>query len=396
MNRWDLDAEGVGRVTGWDAPKATRGRWRWAPATATGLVLASAACSLLLDHDPLQCQSNVDCTRFGNDLICRNGLCAASLDAGLGASAGRDQYYALDQSSVDDSAAQSVDSSSLSDGPPRAVAPSFSDGASDVSANGPIDASVAPGTVPPPLSPADAGPLSDATSGSDGSIPPMQLDARPDSARPSDPTLAGYWSFDEGTGTIAADGSGHGHDGLLQPGATWGPGKVGSHCLVLSTAGGFVDIASAVVNTSLPYSVSAWAEFDPLGGDQTPVSIDGTSRSAFFFQQRADGYFQFLAPDSDSSAASESSVLAAALTPARTWYYFTGVFDGSSLYLYTNGALESSVSFTRPWAALGHTFIGRAKYNGKYFAYLTGAIDEVRIYSRALKASEVQSLYLLH
>ena len=39
--------------------------------------------------------------------------------------------------------------------------------------------------------------------------------------------LIGYWSFDEGSGEIARDGSGNGNDGTLENGTEWTAGKFG-------------------------------------------------------------------------------------------------------------------------------------------------------------------------
>ncbi|MDP9001822.1 MAG: hypothetical protein M3O46_17115, partial [Myxococcota bacterium] len=50
-------------------------------ATATTLVLGSAACTLLLDHNSTQCQSDADCAHFGGLPVCQRGLCVKS---GLG------------------------------------------------------------------------------------------------------------------------------------------------------------------------------------------------------------------------------------------------------------------------------------------------------------------------
>jgi alpha-L-arabinofuranosidase len=222
-------------------------------------------------------------------------------------------------------------------------------------------------------------------------------DALPDATVSADPTLAGYWNFDEGTGMIAADSSGHGNNGSLQGGATWGPGKVGSHCLALNSAGAFVDVPNTVVDTSMPYSVSAWVNLSTATGNQAVVSIDGNQDSAFFFKQHVAGYFTLEVRASDSASAPvAASASASAQTAAGTWYYFTGVFDGSAIHLYVDGALNGSGIFTAPWKGIGHTFFGRSKFMGQYADPMTGAIDEVRIYSRALTASEVQALYLLH
>jgi hypothetical protein len=230
----------------------------------------------------------------------------------------------------------------------------------------------------------------------DGPFDANDGNAMPDTTGPPpDPSLVGYWSFDEGIGTTATDSSGHGNTGLLQAGATWGPGKVGSHCLELKTTGQFVDIANPVVDTSVPYSVSAWISFSMLGGSQTVASIEGNTISAFYFQQRGTSMFSMSARDSDSLSANNFVALANGTTVVGTWYYFTGVFDGATLFIYVNGTLNGTKAFTSPWRALGHTFIGRTKFNG-YTDYTTASIDEVRFYRRALSASEVRALFLLH
>src|SRR5690348_2236007 len=56
------------------------------------------------------------------------------------------------------------------------------------------------------------------------------------STAPALPAAAAHWSFDEGSGTSAADSSGNAHTATLQGAAGWGPGKVGAHSLSL-TAG---------------------------------------------------------------------------------------------------------------------------------------------------------------
>jgi hypothetical protein len=68
---------------------------RWARAAAAGLVLGSAACTLLLDRSSTQCQSDADCAKFGGHPFCQSGMCAKS---GLGP---RDCFYGTPQQQPD-------------------------------------------------------------------------------------------------------------------------------------------------------------------------------------------------------------------------------------------------------------------------------------------------------
>lgn len=58
-----------------------RSRWRWPAIAAAGLLLGSAACTLLLDRSATQCASDGDCAKFGAHPFCVNSVC---VDSGLG------------------------------------------------------------------------------------------------------------------------------------------------------------------------------------------------------------------------------------------------------------------------------------------------------------------------
>ncbi len=65
------------------------------------------------------------------------------------------------------------------------------------------------------------------------------------------------------------------------------------------------------------------------------------------------------------------------------------MYNGSSMRLYVNGALVATRAQT------GNTMVStgvlRIGGNGVWGEYFNGAIDEVRIYNRALSAAEIQS-----
>jgi hypothetical protein len=58
-----------------------KSRRRWMGVSAAALVLTSAACTALLDHNAAQCKSDDDCAHFGNHPYCQGGVCVSS---GLG------------------------------------------------------------------------------------------------------------------------------------------------------------------------------------------------------------------------------------------------------------------------------------------------------------------------
>jgi alpha-L-arabinofuranosidase len=199
------------------------------------------------------------------------------------------------------------------------------------------------------------------------------------------------YSFDDGTGTTAADVSGHGNTLTLGSGATWAaPGYTGSNALAVNgTATGNASEISPVLNTSLPFSVSAWVNLNSLSGYQTFVSIDGTNTSGFYLQLRGDtGEFAFTRLASDSDSATPAVASATSAPTSGTWYNLIGVNDvaTSQLMLYVNGVLQSTVSYTGGWQATGATVVGGGKFNGARTDFVNGQIDDVHFFDSPLSA----------
>ncbi|MFY0598497.1 MAG: hypothetical protein JXR03_02420 [Cyclobacteriaceae bacterium] len=78
-----------------------------------------------------------------------------------------------------------------------------------------------------------------------------------------------------------------------------------------------------------------------------------------------------------------------------TWTHITGVYDGNTLKIYFNGVLNAESTPIN--AGISQTqfevFIGTDIYGGAQF--LTGKLDEVKIFNRALTDSEVQENFNL-
>jgi alpha-L-arabinofuranosidase len=204
------------------------------------------------------------------------------------------------------------------------------------------------------------------------------------------------YPFDDGMGTTAADYSGHGNTLTLGSGATWAAGHIGSNSLAVNgTASGNATSASPVLNTALPFSVSAWVNLSSVSGYQTFASIDGSATSAFYLQLRGDtGKFAFTRLASDSTAATAYHADATSVPTIGTWYNLVGVNDVATgqLLLYVNGVLQSSVSYTGGWQGTGATVVGGGKFNGGRADFVNGQIDDVRFYDAPLSAGVIAAI----
>ena len=98
------------------------------------------------------------------------------------------------------------------------------------------------------------------------------------------------------------------------------------------------------------------------------------------------GYFVFLRVISDSTQCNTGG----ALLQQNIFYHVTATFDGSHINMYVNGALTNSCGATGLLAAGKEPLQIGSAANGYYFP---GAMDDIRIYNRALSSAEVQQIY---
>lgn len=221
---------------------------------------------------------------------------------------------------------------------------------------------------------------------------------------PGTPGMAGIaaWSFDgvDANGvTPDLDGHGKGNPGspaTLSGGATLTAGRDEASGQALLGNGTTAQATATVpkLDTTASYSVSAWVRLDAVGGGfQSAVATDGLGGSSPFFLQYV--------PTSQSAHGFAFSVwnspraVATGITPViGQWYHLVGVRDAAAgtASLYVDGVLQSSVTAHGTDVSTGKVTIGRAQYQGNPTDFFHGAIDDVRLFNRALTPTEVGQL----
>ena len=205
--------------------------------------------------------------------------------------------------------------------------------------------------------------------------------------------LIGWWNFDEGTGSVAKDSSGYGNDGTIV-GATRVDGipGAGGKALEFNGSNSYVDLGKDnILTTDLYYwSMSIWAK--PATEDLSGMfSFQSGSnwRSSIY----GNNLWRTRKPDGGTA-----DDFAIPIIEGEGWVHFVFSFDGNNgvKEIYENGvSVARRTSLNHGVGLLGLSecdgnFIGRAVSQNYYY---TGLIDDVRIYSRALTAYEVQTLY---
>lgn len=198
---------------------------------------------------------------------------------------------------------------------------------------------------------------------------------------PNNLGLVGYWSFNEGAGTQAGDGSGNGNTGTLTNGPTWADGRFGK---ALSFDGTNDYVVSGLNKTNIGNTptISMWIR--PTGSQSTK----GIFQIANALN---DGSPWALLQRTDSTTVRwylEEAYRITQTVNDDTWYHLALVYNGTTWTAYKNG-LEDGTYVGGVGSNLGNsTWLGNG-YNGYFF----GFIDEVRIYNRALSASEISTVY---
>ncbi len=213
---------------------------------------------------------------------------------------------------------------------------------------------------------------------------------------PNNIGLVGYWSFNEGTSTIAHDFSGHGNTGYLG-GSTppqWVAGKLGN-ALNFDGSSSYIFVyntGNAVMPTSnSPFTIALWLKPTSLSCAHTCSIMNNETYnvSGFRFAVGSAGApypFQFWTSESGGTISLLSDV-----TPAvNTWYHVAISYNGTTATMYVNGAAQSTPSTGNYIGNTNGIFIGYPIGGKEYFP---GLMDEIHIYNRALTATEVAGLY---
>ena len=191
-------------------------------------------------------------------------------------------------------------------------------------------------------------------------------------------------SFDEGSGTVAADSSGNANHGTIS-GATWTVGGKYGNALVFNGTNARVIINdSQLLHLTTEMTLEAWVN---------PSTVTSTWRDVVY--KGNDNYFlEAMSPNASPAAGGifgstpRETYGTAALT-ANTWAHQAATYDGATLRVYVNGVAVASVAQTGNIATSTNPLeIGGDSIYGQFF---NGTIDEVRVYSRALTAAEIQT-----
>jgi hypothetical protein len=208
--------------------------------------------------------------------------------------------------------------------------------------------------------------------------------------------LTSYYPLDTNTGVVAYDSSAGSHDGILQNSPTWISSCQISACLSFNGTSQFVSTSSAFANPST-YTLELWFKTGSSSGGRLigfGDSSTGTSTNAdrTVYMTNA-GNLVF-----GANPGTTHTVTSTLTYNDNNWHHLAATMGSGGMHLYVDGssvgtpdANTASGNYTGYWRMAYDTLSGWP--SAPTSNYFSGRLDEVKIYSRELSATEVANEY---
>lgn len=198
--------------------------------------------------------------------------------------------------------------------------------------------------------------------------------------------LVDWWKVDEGTGTTGAD-SGSNNLTLTTDGTWLSPGKINASSMQFNGSSQSASAGNSGAGNA--YTISAWVKKTGSGSSDPRGIFLGSGDNYIDLCFSGGPMFSFAPSISGQTIISPGTGCA----PQDEWHLYTATWDGAThtATLYYDGSSIGSDNSTS-----GSTIFSSVTL-AQYFSgglFLNGAMDDMRIYNRALTSGDVSELYL--
>ena len=220
-------------------------------------------------------------------------------------------------------------------------------------------------------------------------------------AQAATPALALNYTFDGETGNVVRDRSTSGLNGRLvnatAPGAY--VTSLAGHKQALKLVGAqhqFVDVGDAPRLDVNKYTLAAWVRYTGVPNDQTIDRWEVLEKAgAYWMNIRTDGRVRVGGFYGGCVNANWKYFDSPKPIPINTWTHLASTYNGTQLAIWVNGVKVASRAISGTTCSNNEPLAVGAKNapaKGLLEAFMDGNLDDVRIYSRALAASEIATL----
>jgi hypothetical protein len=212
--------------------------------------------------------------------------------------------------------------------------------------------------------------------------------------------LVGYWTFDDGSGTTAADSSGNGHPVTLVNGVSWVTGKIGG-AISANEVNPDASIPAIDLSGTSAVTVAMW-----VNRTYSTAAADVWLEDSANFNSSTTGFGIFM--DDPTCNGIQTGVhgdvgytmKCYAQPSSGVWHHLGFIFDKSQpasneVALYVDGVLQTptlNYYTSDNTNSFGDNPIYLFSRGGSQF-FSAGEMDDLRLYNRALSATEIQQVY---
>ncbi|HEY3495884.1 MAG TPA: LamG domain-containing protein [Polyangiaceae bacterium] len=216
----------------------------------------------------------------------------------------------------------------------------------------------------------------------EGGAPPVDCTPEPEPGAP--PVLR--YAFDEDSGTTAANAAGEGEATLT--GAVWTDGRLASG-VEFSDAEQYVTLPPDILLDRAALTVAAWVRLAANPVNSVLFDFGSAADNRLYLEMNVSGGMRLGAQTSAGASAQISSSM---ILPRNAWKHVTAVIAGGEAALYVDGLMVARGAFAilpRDLGATSENWIGRSHASS---VNLSGTVDELRVYDRALPSPEIAQL----
>jgi hypothetical protein len=200
------------------------------------------------------------------------------------------------------------------------------------------------------------------------------------------PGLVAAYGFEEGSGTTATDSANRGNHGTIRE-ALRVPGRFGQG-LSFDGVNDWVTVADAdSLDITTGMTLEAWVRPSVVTGWRTVLMKEAPGGLSYGIYGNNDTNRPSV--NVHAAGGAEQDLRGTATLSTTAWTHIASSYDGTTLRFYVNGVQVATRAFSGALAVTTQPL--RIGGNNVWSEWFNGLIDEVRVYNRALSATEVQT-----
>lgn len=197
----------------------------------------------------------------------------------------------------------------------------------------------------------------------------------------------GLWPCHEGSGATLNDLSPNNNAGSFGAAAAWSAGQSGP-CLSFAGGTSGVSIPGGALDLTGSFTLACWFTVGSVvASDFLCGKPKTTSPFGGYYLRTNNNHVQVLA----GIGGAFKNVIGTIGFAANAWTHAAATYDGATLRLYTNAAADTTLSVSGAVTVSGLPFRVGGNGAGNESA-LTGLVDAVAVYARALSQPEIAAL----